>query len=153
MLPRIFAQDAIESVIHDPALALARQIVALVDDCARSARHLGRVVSAGVGNDKDVDQLRWIILVADGPYEVGDDGLLVMRRDEEGVAVLLSSTWQLDLAAEKAYQQIHHLIGEADGEQDAQDEVEDYDRCHGSSLRVPMFVQRSVSQQLVAAYL
>ena len=110
VLAGVFLEDATETKVHDPALALARKVVALVHDRAGFARSLCGVVGAGVRHDKDVDQLCRIVLVADGTHEVGDNGLLIVRRDEKGVRVELLGLGIADLATNKADNIEHELV-------------------------------------------
>lgn len=83
----ILVENAIETKVHDPALALAGQVIALVNNGTGLARELRRIIGAGIGDHEDLDKLGRIILVLDGANEVGDHGLLVMRRDKEGITM------------------------------------------------------------------
>ncbi len=97
----ILVENAIETKVHDPALALAGQVIALVNNGTGLARELRRIIGAGIGDHEDLDKLGWIILVLDGANEVGYDGLLVMRRDKEGIAVEFFGLGRRDLAHEE----------------------------------------------------
>ena len=123
----ILVEDTIETKVHDPALTLAGKVVTLVDDSAGLARELRGVVGTGIGDDKDFDKLGRIILVLNGAHEVGDYRLLVMRRNEEGVAMELFGLGRRDLTAESANDKEDHLIQEADREQRNHNLVEDHD--------------------------
>lgn len=90
----ILVENAIETKVHDPALALTGQVIALIDDGARLARELCRVIGTGIGDHKDLDELGRIILVLDGANKIGDNGFLVMRRDKEGIAVEFFWPWE-----------------------------------------------------------
>ena len=106
----ILVKDAVEAKVHDPALTLAGQVVALINDGARLARELRGVVGAGVGNDKDLDELGRIVLILDGANEVGDHGLLVMRSNKEGIAVEFFGLGRRDLATKSANDKEDHLV-------------------------------------------
>ena len=123
----ILVKDAIETKIHDPALALAGQIIALVNNGTGLTRKLRGVVGAGVGNDKDFDELGRIVLILNGANEVGDHGLLVMRRNKEGVPVEFFSLGRRDLATKSANDKEDHLVQKADREQRDDNLVEDHD--------------------------
>ena len=127
----ILVKDAVEAKVHDPALALAGKVIALINDSARLARELRRVVGAGVGDHKDLDKLGRIILVLDGANEVGDYSLLVMRRDKEGIAVEFFGLGRRDLATKSADDKEDHLVQKADREQRDDNLVEDHDGCVG----------------------
>ena len=70
----ILVENAVEAKVHDPALALAGQVIALVNNGTGLARELRRVVGAGIGDHENLDELGRIILVLDGANEVGDHG-------------------------------------------------------------------------------
>ena len=112
----ILVENAIETKVHDPALTLAGQVVALINDGACLARELRRIIGAGIGDHEDLDKLGRIILVLDGANEVGDHGLLVMRRDKEGIAVEFFGLGRRDLATKSANDKEDHLVQKADRE-------------------------------------
>ena len=112
----ILVKDTVETKVHDPALAFTGQVVSLVHDSARLARELRGVVGAGVGNDKDLDELGRIVLILDGANEVGDNGLLVMRRNKEGITMEFFGLGRRDLATESADDKEDHLVQKADRE-------------------------------------
>ena len=124
---RILVKNTVETKVHDPALTLAGKVVALIDNSARLARKLCRVVGAGIGDHKDLDKLGRIILVLDGANEVGDHGLLVMRRDKEGIAVEFFGLGRRDLATKSTDDKEDHLVQKADREQRDDNLVEDHD--------------------------
>ena len=127
----ILVENAIETKVHDPALAFAGQVIALVNNGTGLARELCGVVGAGVGNDKDLDELGRIVLILDGANEVGDHGLLVMRRNKEGIAVEFFGLGRRDLATKSADDKEDHLVQKADREQRDDNLVEDHDGCVG----------------------
>ena len=127
----ILVKDAVKTKVHNPALTLAGQVVALIDDGTRLARELRRVVGAGIGDHKDLDKLGRIILVLDGANEVGNYGLLVMRSDKEGIAVEFFGLGRRDLATKSADDKEDHLVQKADREQRDDNLVEDHDGCVG----------------------
>lgn len=133
VLTGVLAKNSVEPVIHDPALALAREVVALVDDGTRLARGLGGVIRAGVCHHEDVDQLRRIILVLDRFDQVGDDRLLVMGGNEERIGMLLLRRGNLHLAANETDEEENHLIQETDREHQTDDGVEDDNRSQSIS--------------------
>ena len=124
---RILVKNAIKTKVHDPALTLAGQVVALINDGTGLARELRGVVGAGVGNDKHLDELGRIVLILDGANEVGDHGLLVMRRNKEGVPVEFFGLGRRDLATKSANDKEDHLVQKADREQRDDNLVEDHD--------------------------
>ena len=132
VLAGILPQDAVEAVVHDPALALARKVVSLVDDRSGLASRLGGVIGACIGDDEDVDQLRRIVLVPNRADEVSDDGLLVMRGDEERIGMLLLRRRNLNLSLDEADEEENDLVKEAQAENDADKGVEDDDWGQGS---------------------
>ena len=127
----ILVKDTVETKVHDPALAFTGQVVSLVHDSARLARELRGVIGAGIGDDKDLDELGRIILVLDGANEVGDNGLLVVCCNKEGIPVELFGLGRRDLAAESTDDKEDHLVQEADREQRDDNLVEDHDGCVG----------------------
>ena len=127
----ILVKDTVETKVHDPALALTGQIIALVNNGTGLARKLRRVVGAGVGDDEDLDKLGRIVLILDGAYEVGDHGFLVMRRDKERIAVEFFGLGRRDLATKSTDDKEDHLVQKADREQRDDNLVEDHDGCVG----------------------
>ena len=123
----ILVEDTVETKVHDPALTLAGQIVTLVDNGTGLARELRGVVGTGVGNDKDLNKLGRIVLVLDGAHEIGDYGLLVVRRDKEGVTMELFGLGRCDLTAQGADDKEDHLVQKADREQRDHNLVKDHD--------------------------
>ena len=123
----ILVENAIETIVHDPALALAGQVIALVNNGTGLARELRGIVGASVGNDKDLNELGRIVLILDGANEVGDHGLLVMRRNKEGIAVEFFGLGRRDLATKSADDKEDHLVQKADREQRDDNLVEDHD--------------------------
>lgn len=91
------------------------------------ARELCRVIGTGIGDHKDLDELGRIILVLDGANKIGDNGLLVMRRDKEGIPVEFFGLGRCDLAPKSADDKKDHLVEEADREQRDDNLVEDHD--------------------------
>ena len=127
----ILVKDAVETKVHDPALTLTGKVVALIDNGARLARKLCRVVGAGVGDHEDLDKLGRIVLILDGANEVGDHSLLIMRRDKEGITMEFFGLGRRDLATKSANDKEDHLVQEADREQRDDNLVEDHDGCVG----------------------
>jgi len=127
----ILVENAIETKVHDPALALASEVITLVNNGTGLARELRGVVGAGVGNDKDLDELGRIVLVLDGANEVGDHGLLVMRSNEEGVPVEFFGLGRRDLATKSTDDKEDQLVQKADREQRDDNLVENHDRRVG----------------------
>ena len=127
----ILVENAIETKVHDPALALSGQVIALVNNGTGLACELRGVVGAGVGNDKDLDKLGRIVLVLDGAYEIGNYGFLVMRRDKKGIAMEFFGLGRRDLATKSANDKEDHLVQKADREQRDDNLVEDHDGCVG----------------------
>ena len=127
----ILVKNAVKTKVHDPALAFTGQVVSLVHDSARLARELRGVIGAGIGDDKDLDELGRIILVLDGANEVGDNGLLVVCCNKEGIPVEFFGLGRRDLAAESTDDKEDHLVQEADREQRDDNLVEDHDGCVG----------------------
>ena len=127
----ILVKDAVKTKVHDPALTLAGQVVALINDGARLARELRRVVGAGIGDHEDLDKLGRIILVLDGANEVGNHGLLIMRRDKESIAMEFFGLRRRDLATKSANDKEDHLVQKADREQRDDNLVEDHNGCVG----------------------
>ena len=134
VLARILVEDAVEAVIHHPALALARQVVALVDDGSGLAGTRRRLIRAGICDNEDIDEFGRIVLCLDGLHQVGDHGFLVVRRDEERVRMLLLCLGDLHLVAHVADDKEDELVEEAHRKEHGDDEVEDLDGCHGSVL-------------------
>ena len=127
----ILVENAVEAKVHDPALALAGQVIALVNNGTGLARELRRVVGAGIGDHENLDELGRIILVLDGANEVGDHGLLIMRRDKKGIAMEIFGLGRRDLATKSANDKEDHLVQKADREQRDDNLVEDHDGCVG----------------------
>ena len=127
----ILVENAIETKVHDPALALAGQVIALVNNGTGLARELRCVVGASIGDHEDLDKLGRIILVLDGANEVGDNGLLVVCCNKEGIPVEFFGLGRRDLAAESTDDKEDHLVQEADREQRDDNLVEDHDGCVG----------------------
>ena len=127
----ILVENAVETKVHDPALTLAGKVVALIDNGARLARKLCRVVGAGVGDHKDLDKLGRIVLILDGANEVGDHSLLIMRRDKEGITMEFFGLGRRDLATKSADDKEDHLVQKADREQRDDNLIEDHDGCVG----------------------
>ena len=127
----ILVKNAIKTKVHDPALTLAGKIIALINDGARLARELRRVVGAGIGDHEDLDKLGRIILILDGANKVGDHGLLVMRRDKEGITMQLFGLRGRDLTTKSANDKEDHLVQKTDREQRDDNLVEDHDGCVG----------------------
>ena len=127
----ILVENAVEAKVHDPALALAGQVIALVNNGTGLARELRRVVGAGIGDHENLDELGRIILVLDGANEVGDHGLLIMRRDKKGIAMEFFGLGRRDLATKSANDKEDHLVQKADREQRDDNLVEDHDGCVG----------------------
>ena len=125
----ILVENAIEAKVHDPALALSSKVITLIDNGAGLARKLRRVVGAGIGDHEDLDKLGRIILILDGANEVGNYGLLVMRRDKEGIAVEFFGLGRRDLATKGTDDKEDHLVQKADREQRKDNLVEDHDGC------------------------
>ena len=124
---RILVENAIETKVHDPALALTGQVIALVNNGTGLARELRGVVGTGIGDHEDLDKLGRIILVLDGANKVGDHGLLVMRRDKKGITMQLFGLRGRDLATESTDDKEDHLVQKADREQRYDNLVEDHD--------------------------
>ena len=127
----ILVENAVEAKVHDPALTLAGKVITLIDNGARLARELRRVVGAGVGDHENLDKLGRIVLILDGANEVGDHGLLVMRSDKEGIAVKFFGLGRRDLATKSANDKEDHLVQKADRKQRDDNLVEDHDGCVG----------------------
>ena len=124
----VFVEDAVEAIVHDPALALAGQVVAVPDD-GTGGLCLGMcVVRAGVAHDEDVHQLARVVLFEDRADEVADDRLFVVGRDEEGIAMELLCGRQLDHTAEDAHQHVDALVEIGDREEGTDYEIENDDR-------------------------
>lgn len=116
MLAGILFEDAVEPVVHDPALSLAGKVVAFVDDGTGITRRLGGVVGARVRHHEDVDQFGRIVLVFNRLDEVGDHRFLVMGGDEERIAMLLLGGGDLHLAPQKSDEEENDLVQKAPGE-------------------------------------
>ena len=127
VLTRVLVEHTVEAIVEHPALALAREVVALVDDGPGAAGLLGGVVRAGVGHHEGVDELRRVVLLLDGAHEVGYDALLVVRRDEEGVAVVAPGLGEANRAAPQRHEDVDELIEVREREERPHDEVEDDD--------------------------
>lgn len=85
-----------------------RAVIALVNNGTGLARELRRVVGAGIGDHEDLDKLGRIILILDGANKVGDHGLLVMRRDKEGITMELFGLRGRDLTTKSANDKEDH---------------------------------------------
>ena len=68
-------------------------------------------------------------MILDGAHEVGNYGLLVMRRDKEGIAVAFFGLGRRDLATKGTDDKEDHLVQKADREQRKDNLVEDHDGC------------------------
>ena len=84
--------------------------------------------------DEDVDELGGVVLLPNGLDEIGDDRLLVMRGDEEGVRMLFFCLGDLHLAAKEPDEEEHDLVQEAQAKDDTHDGVEGDDRGQNASL-------------------
>lgn len=113
---RVVALDVLNQKPERPALAGAGGVLPLIDDRAVRAAKLGGFVRAVVGDDKDRHQPGRIRLGADAVDEVGDDGLLVARRDQHGVAEALVRLGKPFGAGEKADGLVDRFIKRQHGE-------------------------------------
>ena len=84
----VVPRDAGEQIFQRVALCAVVRVAALIADRTAAARRLRRPVRAVVGHDKDREQLRRVVLQADALEQTADDGLLVARRNDDGIAVL-----------------------------------------------------------------
>ena len=122
----VLLADDLEAVVERVALPHLLVVVPGKDDGAGLAGHVGRVVSAVVGDDEHVDELLRIVLHLDGVDEVADDGALVAGRDDGGEPVVLLRNELLGLAREH-HEHVVELVRIADAEGEKHAEVEDID--------------------------
>ena len=128
VLVAVLVEDPVEAVVERPALAAPREVVSVPDDGAGLLGLLVRVVCAGVADHEDVHELARVVLREDGAHEVADDELLIVRRDEERVAVLLLGLGQRHRPAEHDADHVDDLIEVREREEEPDDQVEDDDR-------------------------
>ena len=83
----VVPRDAGEQIFQRVALCAVVRVAALIADRAAAARRLRRPVRAVVGHDKDREQLRRVVLQADALEQTADDGLLVARRNDDGITM------------------------------------------------------------------
>ena len=103
-------EDAVEGVVEDPALALAGEVIAVPDDGAGALGLAMGVVGAGVADDEAVHEVARVVLGQDGAHQVADDRLLVMRRDDEAIAVVLLGHRELDRTAPDDAEDVDKLV-------------------------------------------
>ena len=70
-------------------------------------------------------------MVLNGAHEVGDHGLLVMRRDKEGITMELLGLGRRDLTTKSTDDKEDYLVQKADRKQRDDNLVEDHDGCVG----------------------
>ena len=127
MHARVFTQNSLEPVIHNPALALARKVVALVNDGAGLAGRTGGFVCAGIGHHEDIDELLRVVLLLDGANEVGDDRFLVMGGDEVRIVMECLGLGIAIFALHDADEEEDDLVEKDDPEQHHDDQIELHD--------------------------
>ena len=133
----VLLPDGLQAVIERIALPHQLVVAAGEHDGAGLAGHVGRVISAVVGDDEDVDELGGIVLHLDGVDEVGDDRLLIARRHHDRVAVV-GARHLLRCPARQHHEHVEKLVGIANSEGKKHAEIEDVNegqrrhlRCYG----------------------
>ena len=93
------------------------------------------VVGARIRYDKDVDELRRVILLLNRLHEIGDNGLFVVSRDKKRVAVLLVRGRKFNLTVKESDKKENNLIEKAKGKQTTDNEVKSDDRRHAKEVK------------------
>ena len=130
----VLLPDGLQAVIERIALPHQLVVAAGEHDGAGLAGHVGRVISAVVGDDEDVDELGGIVLHLDGVDEVGDDRLLIARRHHDRVAVV-GARHLLRCPARQHHEHVEKLVGIANSEGKKHAEIEDVNEGQRRHLR------------------
>ncbi len=134
----VFVKNAVEAIIHDPAFALARQIVAIPGDgtCSLSLR-MG-IVCAGVANNKTVDQILRIVLREYRAHKVADYCFLIMGCNEKSILMLLFRRGKHHIALRPDLEDIDELIEVRDGEKCPDDYIKDNYRRYAHAIELQL---------------
>ena len=119
----VLGADRLDAEVKRVTLADLVEVVAAEHDGTRLLGNLGRVISAVVGHDEDVDEFLRIVLHLDRMDQVADDGAFVSSRNQDRITVVLLSG-ELGRLRSENLNDVEQLVRIANGERKKHAEVE-----------------------------